>query len=79
MEIPAAKRAIGRECFDRLSQKSYMSSMNNEPNDINKQDKNTDTQYKDKHATDTVQKLFEAGDQKVCNDENDDRQDNQKE
>lgn len=79
MEIPAAEWAIGWERAIRSFKESNMSAMNNKPNNIDKQDKDTDTQYQDKQTMCTNQKLFEAGYQKVCNDENDDRQDNKNE
>jgi hypothetical protein len=56
-----------------------MSVMDNKPNEINKQDKDTDTQYQDKQAMGADQKLFESGYQEVCNDENDDGQGNKNE
>lgn len=56
-----------------------MPAINNKPNEINKQDKETNTQYQDKQAMGADQKLFEARYQKVCNDENDDGQENKNE
>jgi hypothetical protein len=79
VEIPAAKWAIGWECIIGYFQESCMAAVNNKPSDIHKQDKDTDTQYQDKQTMGTDQKLFEAGYQKVCNDENDDGQDNKNE
>ena len=69
-KIPATKWAVGWERFTCLIQESYPLSMNNKPDAINKQDKDTDIQYKDEQAMGTGQKLFEAGYQKVCNDDN---------
>jgi hypothetical protein len=79
LEIPAAKWAIRWEGIIRFFQESCMSAMDNKPNEINKQDKDTDTHYQDKQAMGVDQKLFEPGYQKVCNDENDDGQDNKNE
>lgn len=56
-----------------------MLPVKNEPYGINKQDKNTDTQYKGKQAVDTHQKLSEARYQQVCSDENNDGQENKNE
>ena len=78
MKIPATKWAFGWERFSRFTEESCMLVINKEPDAINNQDNDADNQQKDKPATGTDQKLFEARYQKVCNDENDEWRDNKK-
>src|SRR3990172_10733315 len=79
MKLPTTKRTIGRQCFTCFVQERCVLAMNKEPGNIDKQDKDTDNQYKDKPTMGVGQYLFEAGHQKVCNDENDECWDDKKE